>query len=298
MAEYRTVKKGTYRDPFMLSLKPEERLLYLWLFTNDYVNTAGIQEVNEEIIRFETGIGYPMHTLCILYDKNKVIIDGDHVWVRNFVKLQFKTINEKIEKAIIKCLSGCTSEIILYEFGQTYSEIPYAYPMHTPSISNDTLCKDLGTLVPKRKRAIAATNVPAIYLELSQSFLEQQRERFPNESVWEDFEALISAGAKSLHLFHTKNGWTEDKIRNLLSLIPESEFWSRNQKTLGSIRKRVQGKGTPMKFENAYSDLVKENGESVPGSILTYDQMLIEIDKEQLTTDDFQRLGNDRWKRK
>ncbi len=136
------MKKGAWRDTFMLSLKPNEKLLYTWLFTNDYVNCAGIQEINESIMRFETGLRYPIHTLSILYKTGRIVQDGPLVWVRNFIKSQFKVISPKLEAGIIRCLEACPSQLILYAFGKTYGQIPYPYPIDTPLIPQGS------TLIP------------------------------------------------------------------------------------------------------------------------------------------------------
>ncbi len=150
-----------------------------------------------------------------------------------------------------------------------------------------------------REEYKAATDVPAIYSALSRTFLEQQRKQIPKESVWKDFEARVAEGAKSLHLFHTQNGWTEEEIRDLLDWIPnDKDFWSTGIRTLGSIRVRKKGKGTPMKFENAAADMRRKRGGLSPSGVMTYDQMIAVKDEELITTDHFQRIGDDQWKRK
>ncbi len=116
-----------------------------------------------------------------------------------------------------------------------------------------------------RKGKEAATEVPATFIELARTFLEKQKERFPKESALKDFEARVTAGARNLHLFHTKNGRTENEIRDLLDWILKDEFWSTQIRTLGGIRK--PGDNESMKFDNAAaamersSDYIDQAGE-------------------------------------
>ncbi len=118
-----------------------------------------------------------------------------------------------------------------------------------------------------RIEELAATSVPATFIELARTFLEKQKERFPKESALKDFEARVTDGAAKLHLFHTSDNWTEDKIRDLLDWVLKDEFWSTQIRTLGSIRDRKKGAGSPMKFENAAagmersSDYIDQAGE-------------------------------------
>lgn len=106
----------------------------------------------------------------------------------------------------------------------------------------------------------AATEVPATYIGLSRTFLKERLERFPRESALkQDFEARVTAGARDLYLFHTENNWTEEEIRDLLDWVVGDEFWSTEIRTLGSIRVRKRGKGTPMKFENAKASMERNS---------------------------------------
>lgn len=130
MAEYRTVKKGAYRDEFMLDLEPKDKLLYLWLFTNDYINAAGIMPYNPKVIEFETEM--KSKDLDKFIENGKVVGDRGLLFIRNFVANQFKAINDRLKEGISRCLDGCSSKLILYEFGTTYPIIPYPYPIDRP----------------------------------------------------------------------------------------------------------------------------------------------------------------------
>ena len=152
---------------------------------------------------------------------------------------------------------------------------PNANQMRTkrePNGNSSSSSSSSSSLKKKVCKGNPATEVPATYIELSRSFLEQQRKQIPKESAWKDFEARVAEGAKNLHLFHTQNSWIEDEIRYLLDWVAEDDFWSEQIRTLGSIRARKKGKGTPMKFENAMAAMRGEKGGFASGE-LTYDQV-------------------------
>ncbi len=106
-----------------------------------------------------------------------------------------------------------------------------------------------------KKREKAVTDVPALYIEFAQAFLGYQKIEYPKLSAWKNFEKRVIDGGKALHLFHTQNGWTEEDISQLLDWILVDDFWSKQIRTLGGIRK--PGENGNMKFENAKASMGK-----------------------------------------
>jgi len=56
MANYRQIHTKIWRDNWFLELDTDEKLLFIYLFSNDNSNLAGIYELNERIIQLETGL--------------------------------------------------------------------------------------------------------------------------------------------------------------------------------------------------------------------------------------------------
>jgi len=54
MANYRQIHTQIWRDNWFLELRPDEKLLFIYLFSNDNSNLAGIYEIHESIIALET----------------------------------------------------------------------------------------------------------------------------------------------------------------------------------------------------------------------------------------------------
>lgn len=156
MAEFRTVRMGFWGDPFIESLPAEGKLLYIYLITGAKTNNLGIIEVSRRRIAFETGISEEKaeEVLRLLEAKGKVVVDGDAIWLRNFIKHQCST-SPKIIQLLTKEYSRVSSEKIrnalsiqyydIFQNQDTISEtedtvsIPCPYPINTVSEKTDTV---------------------------------------------------------------------------------------------------------------------------------------------------------------
>ena len=121
-----------------------------------------------------------------------------------------------------------------------------------------------GKGIEKKKREEkegVATSVPTTFIELSRTFLEKQKERYPKESALKDFEARVTDGAEKLYLFHTENNWTEDEIRDLLDWVLEDDFWGGQIRTLGGIRNRKKDRGKGLTDSEFWKEVKKEHPE-------------------------------------
>jgi len=143
MANYRQIHTQIWRDNWFLDLEPDEKLLFIYLFSNDNSNLAGIYELHERIISLETGLE-PKRIIEIV---NKLEADGKVyyrdgvVWIVNMQKYH-SNAGEKVRKNIDTVVMGLPD----CEVKQKYCIaneieidnipcIPYAYPMDTLSYS-------------------------------------------------------------------------------------------------------------------------------------------------------------------
>lgn len=141
MANYRQIHTQIWRDNWFLELRPDEKLLFIYLFSNDNSNLAGIYEIHESIIALETGLrpARIREILVKLEASNKVHYGGGVVWIVNMRKYH-SNASEKVQKnidaAIYDIQDGeiknryCIANGITLE--NTVS-IPYGYPMDTLS---------------------------------------------------------------------------------------------------------------------------------------------------------------------
>lgn len=84
------VKDEFWTDPYIEELDPSEKLLFLYLLTNPLCNCAGIFEINNRRIAYETGFDKDMVDKIIgrFIKDGKIIREKDWIIIINFVKNQ------------------------------------------------------------------------------------------------------------------------------------------------------------------------------------------------------------------
>lgn len=84
---YRKFDTGTWQDPWFEDLSTEAKLAFIYLWTNEICNPAGIYEISEKRIQFELGYGidtvYSELDTKVYWDRYRKI-----VWVKNFFRWQ------------------------------------------------------------------------------------------------------------------------------------------------------------------------------------------------------------------
>lgn len=145
---YRSFSTGTWQDPWFETLNPHSKLLFIYLWTNDVCNQAGLYQISLRRVEFETGIK-PQSVLKNLLPKIEYFPDQEIIWVKNFFKKQ--CANEKFALAAIRSLY-CIPKIIVEKFTQYNAVLIEKYGIDTVSIPYktefDTLCEsvtDTGT---------------------------------------------------------------------------------------------------------------------------------------------------------
>ena len=108
MAKQRIVNTQFWRDNYILTLKPYERLLFLWVITNPATELCGAYEVAMAIIELETGLKARQITEAFerFSRDGKIMYRDGWVIVRNFTKHQNGT-STNIKKAAARTLSYC-----------------------------------------------------------------------------------------------------------------------------------------------------------------------------------------------
>ena len=142
MAEYRTIKMAFWTDPFIESLSPQGKLLYIYLFTSPNTSNLGVLEVSKKRISYETGLleDEVEEHLSALESAGKLLRDGEAMWVTNFIRNQTST-SPKMVQSLRRLAQELSSEVIktslLEQFPNIFSDtlsIPNRYPIDTLSI--------------------------------------------------------------------------------------------------------------------------------------------------------------------
>lgn len=97
MSKLRSVSTAFWSDPFIEDLTPSEKLLFLYLITNDKTNMLGIYEVSIKKISFDTGLNKDIieKALKEFERLSKVKYIKNHVVLVNFMKHQNYNTNMK-----------------------------------------------------------------------------------------------------------------------------------------------------------------------------------------------------------
>ena len=111
MSKLRSVSTAFWSDPFIEDLNPAQKLLFLYLITNEKTNMLGIYEASIKKISFETGVKESEITtffnLCEQRGKLKYV--GNYVILINFVKNQ--NYNTNMKKSAIDVYNKLPNEL-------------------------------------------------------------------------------------------------------------------------------------------------------------------------------------------
>jgi len=107
MANYRQIHTQIWRDNWFLDLEPDEKLLFIYLFSNDNSNLAGLYELHERIIQLETGLDRKrIHEIISkLEGDGKVFYRDGVVWIVNMQKYH-SNAGEKVRRNIEIIVEG------------------------------------------------------------------------------------------------------------------------------------------------------------------------------------------------
>lgn len=97
MSKLRSINTSFWSDPWIETLEPKEKLLFIYLFTNSKTNMLGIYESSARKISFESGVD--LNEVESIFDKfqlaGKIKIIGHYVILTNYMKHQNYNPNMK-----------------------------------------------------------------------------------------------------------------------------------------------------------------------------------------------------------
>ena len=134
-AGYRQIHPEIWDDPFILDLTPDEKLLFIYMFSNARTSLCGLYEISIKQIMFHTGL----EEQCIIstiekFEQAGKIINENHIY---FVVNQFKRHFSRSPKVIarinidIEAIHDCKpKEVCIQKYEELYG---YQYPIHIVS---------------------------------------------------------------------------------------------------------------------------------------------------------------------
>lgn len=122
MGKQRVVHDSFWDDPYITGLDPSEKLLFLYLLTNTQCNVAGIYEVENRRVAFDTGFEIKTVELILkrfVKDK-KILRYKNWIIILNFGKHQ--AVNPNIMKGAERIIKDLPSEVKALK---GFERIPY-----------------------------------------------------------------------------------------------------------------------------------------------------------------------------
>lgn len=149
MANYRQIHVSIWKDSWFLDLEPDEKLLFIYLFSNESASLSGLYKLALKVICFETCLdkAFVTKTLAKFEKADKVYYRDDTVWVKNMTK--YNRGSTKVELRVISDVNDipdCELKRMYLANGKTEprhqpkeipqqpEEPPSEYPIDTVSI--------------------------------------------------------------------------------------------------------------------------------------------------------------------
>lgn len=111
MSKLRSLSTSFWSDPYIEELTPNQKLLFIYLITNEKTNMLGIYESSIRKMSFETGIekGEVLKALKRFESDNKVKYQSNYVILVNYMKYQ--NYNTNMMKSAIDVYNNLPNEL-------------------------------------------------------------------------------------------------------------------------------------------------------------------------------------------
>lgn len=156
-AGYRQIHPEIWGDPWFVELTSDEKLLFIYMFSNERTSLSGLYEISKRQISFDTKLSNSMvsATLEKFHNDKKIISDNNIYFVVNQFKRHFSrspkvitrvrkdidSIRECVPKEACKCLYA---KLIGHPYNTDIVSIDYPYNTDTEThkIRKDKIRKD------------------------------------------------------------------------------------------------------------------------------------------------------------
>jgi hypothetical protein len=221
MSKLRSVSTAFWSDPFIEDLTPNEKLLFLYLITNDKTNMLGIYEVSIKKISFDTGLNKETieKSLKEFQRLSKVKYIKNHIVLVNFMKHQ--NYNTNMKKSAI----------------DIYNELPNELKDNELNISKEDPIKGFESLL--NHYGMVSKYEAEYEAEYKDEVQDKPKEEKTPAVNWEgllnQFNEITGKKAKVVDdktkkqfLARLKDGYTKNDIVNAITNCYNSEFHKSN----------------------------------------------------------------------
>lgn len=248
MAKNRYVNTAFWEDPYILEkLDPSEKLLYLYLFTNDKATVSGCYEISLRKIAFETGFDQDtVKKMLSRFETDNKIIYSDG-WMICYNTIKNQVLNPKIIQGVKNQISALPLKIkdlidynrLSYINTNTNININNNINPGEPEKPNIYLLKDDSTI---EEFIIAITqryfSVKGMYLNDEQKQKIEKwfnDKRFKNKTIYDNIQESISNWA-------TYKGSNSFNFPYLMGIVKNKlgKLWAEHQENKSRLEKKLE----------------------------------------------------------
>jgi len=220
MAKSRMINTTFWSDSFIQNLNIADKLLFLYLLTNEHTDICGIYEISIKTMAFESGL--PIDTLRKSIDRlskvNKINFVDNWIFIKNFQKHQ--QCNPKVQRGIEIGIER-VPKAIYDRLCIDYEGLSHSNPNSNPNSNSNSKSKYMGVLdfenfwnlYPNKKNKKKAMT---IFLKLKKSLLPEILKALEAQKQSEDW--LKDGGQYVPHPTTWLNGeqWKDEiKLKNI-----------------------------------------------------------------------------------
>jgi hypothetical protein len=221
----RIVHTRFWQDEFVNTLTPKEKLLFIYLLTNDRVSLTGMYELPDKYIKADLELTDKELEVAKekLQKNNKILFCDGWVKIVNHDKYNSYT-GEPIQKAKLKELALVPDKLIHYR-----------YPINTSiDTSIDTPNKDIYN--HKSKLIIKKDNQKKEVIELTELLFNLVSKNYPfmkskeiKQENYDDIEKL-----------NRVDGYSFDIIKAVIDWSQQDDFWKQNIRSTKKLREKFE----------------------------------------------------------
>ena len=129
---FRTIETDIWGNAFFDGMKTAHKLLYIYLFSNQFITNIGVLEVTKARIAYETGTSVKVvnEFLAAMETRGQIVTDGELILVVKFIAKQTRfgsdaetNKNDKLLKNLTRLFCACPSRKIRRVLFSTYPNL-------------------------------------------------------------------------------------------------------------------------------------------------------------------------------
>ena len=140
---YRNIDTSVWKDDWFLDLQPDEKLLFIYLFSNENTLLTGLYKISLRVIEFETGLSREFIATSIdkFTQAKKVFYENGIIWVVNLRKYNDSRSPKVVTRIAweLKQIPNCPIKNAYLKYSNMVSSENNAVPIEYPySIDTDS----------------------------------------------------------------------------------------------------------------------------------------------------------------